>query len=255
VSRRNRAKRANRYNPRSERNEPNYINHKNDNVIELNFPKRDKKKRIEIIPRSLNQENYLAALEDSNKDIIFAIGPAGSGKTLIATLFAIRALKAGEIDKIVITRPNLAVDDRDIGFLPGDIFAKMAPWTKPISDIFLEYYSKKEYQYLLEEEIVELCPIAFIRGRTFKNSLVILDEAQGTSPNSLMSVLTRLGDGSKMIVTGDLDQADKLGSNGLSDFFGRWRNQSSLIEVIKFGNKDIERHRVIRDILKIYDKD
>jgi phosphate starvation-inducible protein PhoH and related proteins len=247
-----RPKRSNKYqNPREERNQFSYTTHKNQNVIELNFLKKEKKKRIEIIPRSINQENYLDALEDENKHVVFAVGPAGSGKTLIATLFAIRALKNNEIEKIVITRPNVAVDDRDIGFLPGDVFKKLQPWVMPLLDVFAEYYSQKEILYMVEENIIDVVPVAFMRGRTFKNSIIIVDEAQGTTKNSMLSILTRIGENSKMIVTGDLAQSDFVGKNGLSDFLDRFRTSNS-IEVIKFNDGDIERHPVIRELLEIY---
>lgn len=255
-----RAKRANRPNPREDRNyqdAPRRSSYKEraNNVIELNFPQRPKKQRIDIVPRNLNQEDLVAALEDNSKHIVFAVGPAGCGKTLLATLHAIKSLKAGMVEKIVITRPNVAVDDKDIGYLPGDILKKMTPWMMPILDVFAEYYTQAEIQAMLEENIIEMVPIAFIRGRTFKNAYVLVDEAQGTTANSMLSILTRIGENSKMVVTGDLAQSDRGRDNGLADFLNRFTG-SNHIEVIKFAGKDVERHPVVKELLQIYkDKD
>ena len=174
-----------------------------------------------------------------------------SGKTYLATLYAIQCLKQGSIDKIVITRPNVAVDDRDIGYLPGDILKKMSPWVKPILDVFEEYYSVKEITQMIEENIIELVPMAYIRGRTFKNAVVLLDEAQNTTPSSMLSALTRIGENSKMIVTGDNKQSDRGRVNGLSDFLDRFEDNPN-IAVCYFDRKSIERHPIITDILKMY---
>lgn len=243
------AKRARRANPRRERNFQN-----KGNLIELENYRKTRKRRVEIIPRNVVQEDYLEALEDPQINICIATGPAGCGKTWLATLAAIKAFRTGQVEKIVITRPNVAVDDRDIGFLPGDILKKMAPWVKPITDVFEEYYTPKQIESMIEEGLIEICPIAFIRGRTFKNSWILIDEAQGTTPNSMLSILTRIGEGSKMVVTGDLDQSDYKDTNGLQDFLDRFRG-SSLIEVIRFTKREVERHPVVKEILRIYDKD
>ena len=178
----------------------------------------NRKKHVEIIPRNLNQERLLEMLEDDHANICFAVGPAGTGKTYLATLYSIDMLKHGDIDKIVITRPNVPVDNKDIGFLPGGIMEKMAPWTRPIFDIFEEFYSPKQIQHMIEDGLIEICPVAYIRGRTFKNAIVLLDEAQGTTSNSMLSILTRIGEGSKVIITGDTDQSDHGRDNGLYDF-------------------------------------
>lgn len=188
----------------------------------------NRKKHVEIIPRNINQERFLTLLEDDNVNICFAAGPAGTGKTLISTLYAIYMLKQGLIDKVVITRPNVPVDNKDIGFLPGGIMEKMAPWTRPIMDIFEEYYSPKQIEHMIEEGLVEICPIAYIRGRTFKNAIVLVDEAQGTTANSMLSILTRIGEGSKVIITGDTDQSDNGRENGLQDFLCRYQNSEHI---------------------------
>ena len=255
------AKRSNRRNPRSDRNEEykpkftpsnnsKYAN-KDSNVIELNIPYKPKKRKIEIIPRNLNQEDLMAALEDNSKDIIFATGPAGTGKTYLATLYAIKCLREGLVDKIIITRPNVAVDDTDIGYLPGDIIAKLSPWCMPILDCFAEFYTQREIAAMLEEKVIEMIPLAYIRGRTLKNSFILFNEAQNSTPTSMLSVLTRIGEGSRMVITGDVKQGDRGLSNGLSDFIRRFSN-SKRIELITFEQKDVERHPVIGEILELY---
>lgn len=259
-----RAKRADRPNPREDRNTPggrtNRRSYGRGNGVGTpsggdggftSFPAVPKKTRVEIVPRNLQQENMITALNDEQTNIVFAIGPAGCGKTLLATLHAIKMLKAGQVQKIVITRPNVAVDDKDIGYLPGDILKKMTPWMMPVLDVFAEYYSQDDIRYMLEENIIEMVPIAFIRGRTFKHSIVLVDEAQGTTQNSMMSILTRIGEGSKMIVTGDLAQSDRGQENGLRDFLDRFED-SDHIEVIRFKRGDVERHPVVKEVLNIY---
>lgn len=258
MARQPRAKGANRSNPRMDRNigvTPGGRSNRGgrDNVIELNFPQKPKKQRIEIVPRNIHQEDLVASLENPNKHIIFAVGPAGCGKTLLATLHAIKQLKSGLVEKIVITRPNVAVDDKDIGYLPGDILKKMTPWMLPVLDVFAEYYTQPEILAMLEENVIEMVPIAYMRGRTFKQSYIIFDEAQNSTPTSMLSVLTRIGDGSKMVVTGDLAQGDRGIANGLADFISRFQGQSQKIDVIKFAAKDVERHPVIKDLLSLYD--
>jgi phosphate starvation-inducible PhoH-like protein len=254
-----RAKRAERSNPRQDRNRtPNDYGRpqarggdSRNNVIELPNFRKQKKKSVDIIPRNINQEDLMIALADDSQHIVFATGPAGCGKTLIATLAAIKSLKAGDVEKIVITRPNVAVDDKDIGFLPGDILKKMTPWMMPILDVFAEYYDSAEIQYMLEENIIEMVPIAFIRGRTFKNAFSIVEDDQGTTVNSMLSILTRIGENSKMVVTGDLAQSDRGKDNGLADFLTRF-DQSHHISVIQFEKGDVERHPVVKELLDIY---
>jgi phosphate starvation-inducible protein PhoH and related proteins len=257
-----RAKRATRANPRQDRNlsfndygrEYRYKKNQNnlkDNVIEISNFRKSTKRTVEIVPRNVNQEDLVFALADPSQYIVFATGPAGCGKTLLATLAAIKALKAGEIEKIVITRPNVAVDDKDIGFLPGDIIQKMTPWMLPIIDAFSEYYTKSEITAMLEEGIIEMIPVAYMRGRTFKHSFIIFDEAQNSTPTSMLSVLTRIGENSKMVVTGDIKQGDRGPNNGLADFLKRFENSSN-ISVIKFDDKDVERHPIIKEVLNMY---
>jgi phosphate starvation-inducible PhoH-like protein len=226
----------------------------NDNTINFgNY--RQFNRKIQIVPRNRHQEDYVCSLYDHNKSIIFATGPAGTGKTLLAVLAAIKALKEGDTRKIVLTRPAVEVDNERHGFLPGDLNQKMEPWTKPIFDVLHEHFSPRETARMLEEQILEISPLAFMRGRTFKHSWIIADEMQNATPSQMKMLLTRLGEDSRMIVTGDVKQTDRReGDNGLLNFdillskFG----DSPYIDWIKFGNKDIERHPAVAEILKIY---
>lgn len=245
-----RLKRSSRANPREDRPHSQKGQGRS-NIIELDQFTQHFKNKVELIPKNINQERYIDKLEDDRTNIVFAVGPAGTGKTLLATLYAIQCLKEGTIRKVVITRPNIALDDKDIGFLPGDIYGKMAPWTRPILEIFEDYYPQKTIAAMLENNIIEILPMAFVRGRTLKNSVIILDEAQNTTRNSMVSALTRIGEGSKMIITGDVKQSDRVGSNGLTDFLSRYR-ENGRIAVIEFEREDVERHPVIHTILGWY---
>jgi len=217
---------------------------------ERNTPKRSRKKRVEIIPRSLAQEEYIFSITDCA--VTFGIGPAGTGKTLIATLMAIQSLKDGETERIVVTRPAVSVDEQH-GFLPGDITAKMAPWTRPIFDVFEEYYHPKQIKQMLEDGTIEIAPLAYMRGRTFHNSFIVADEMQNATPNQMKMVLTRIGQGSKMVITGDLNQHDRgFEENGLKDFTKRIDKNSENISVVKFTKNDIERSPVVAEILDTY---
>jgi len=245
-----RLKRSNRANPREDRNIFDNKNVRN-NIVELEQFTRNLKTKVDLIPKNLSQEKYIEKLEDPNCDIVFAVGPAGTGKSYLATLFAIQSLKNGSVSKIVITRPNISLDDKDIGFLPGDIYAKMAPWTRPILEIFEEFYSVKQISTMLENNVIELLPMAFVRGRTLKNSVILLDEAQNTTQNSMVSALTRIGEGSKMVVTGDTRQSDRGQINGLTDFLDRYK-PNRRIAVVEFQQQDVERHPVINTVLGWY---
>jgi phosphate starvation-inducible PhoH-like protein len=211
-----------------------------------------KKRRVALLPRNKNQETYLQKLQDERKNIVFAIGPAGTGKTLLAVLNGIKLLQEGVIDKIIVTRPAVSVDE-DIGFLPGTLNEKMAPWTRPIFDVLGEYYQTKEIAQMLEDGIIEISPLAYMRGRTFKNAYIIADEMQNATQNQMKMLLTRLGENSTMVVTGDLAQADRLKDNGLIDFIGKIEGRKlQHIDVVRFDQKDIERHKAVAEVLNLY---
>lgn len=214
-----------------------------------------KKKTVHLIPKSLNQETYIDLLTDQTKHIVFATGPAGTGKTMLAMLSAIKAFKEGTVNKLILTRPAVGVDDEKHGFLPGDINAKMEPWTRPLFDVINEYYRPKEVTRMLEEQVIEISPLAFMRGRTFKDAWIVADEMQNATPGQIKMLLTRLGEGSKIVVTGDTRQADRSDSdNGLLDFKGlveRYQ-QSKYVAGVEFEARDIARHPAVREILDIY---
>jgi phosphate starvation-inducible PhoH-like protein len=227
------------------------------NVVPLKtfVQQQQRSKAVTLIPKSVKQEEYVDLLNNPQKLIVFATGPAGTGKTMLAVLAAIRAYKEGEINKIIITRPAVGVDDEKHGFLPGTLNEKMEPWTRPIFDVFKEYYSPQEIAQMLEDETIEISPLAYLRGRTFKNSWIIFDEAQNSSTNQMKMVLTRIGDNSRMVITGDLNQNDRkfAAENGLRDFLDLLKRSSSqAIDFVHFGNKDIMRHAVVKEVLELY---
>jgi phosphate starvation-inducible PhoH-like protein len=230
-------------------------NNRNDNTINIDTYRPQKQRPINLSPKSLAQEDYIDLLTDPQKIILFATGPAGTGKTMLAVLAALKAFRAGECSKIVITRPAVGVDDEQHGFLPGDLNAKMAPWTRPILDYIEEYYRPIEVTKMLEEKQIEISPLAYMRGRTFKNSWIIADEMQNATPSQMKMLLTRLGEGSKIVVTGDTRQADrKEADNGLLDFkrlVDDYRN-CKYVSGVEFTGKDIMRHPAVLEILKIY---
>jgi phosphate starvation-inducible PhoH-like protein len=231
-----------------------YKNNNNNNVVNIeSFIER--KKQVVLLPRNLNQETYIQSLLNEQNVIVFATGPAGTGKTMLAVQAAILALREREIDRIVITRPAVGVDDERHGFLPGDINSKMEPWTRPIFDVFQEYYSPKEIKNMIDEMVIEISPLAFMRGRTFKNAFIIADEMQNATPNQMKMLLTRIGDDSRMVVTGDVQQTDrKEAQNGLLDFSRLYNSykDSQFIDFVTFGYADIERHPAVREVLDIY---
>ena len=232
----------------------NRFNHNhNQNVIDFQEYVPEKKKQVRIIPRNRSQEQYFLKLQDPTKTMLFAVGPAGTGKTLLATQTAIKLLKDREIDKIIITRPAVSVDEQH-GFLPGTLEKKMEPWTRPIFDVFSEYYYAKEIQNMLVEGVIEVSPLAYMRGRTFKNAFIIADEMQNATPNQMKMLLTRIGENSRMVITGDLKQADRLEDNGLIEFIRLLRERDNLkhVDIVNFGQKDIERHPAVKEILEIY---
>jgi len=191
-------------------------------------------------------------LMDETKDIVFGIGPAGTGKTMLACQVAVKAFLDGNVDKIIVTRPAVSADE-DLGFLPGTLEEKMAPWTRPIFDVFREYFYANEIEGMIKEGVIEISPLAYMRGRTFKDSFIIADEMQNATPNQMKMLLTRIGTNSKMCVTGDLAQADRLKDNGLLDFVNNLKEyESKRISAVYFKQKDIERHEAVKEVLQVY---
>jgi phosphate starvation-inducible PhoH-like protein len=205
-------------------------------------------------PRGPNQKRYVEYLDDPAVSILLGVGPAGTGKTLFACSAAVQEMKRGAIQKIILTRPVVSVEE-DIGFLPGSLIAKMDPWTRPIFDILGEFYTQKDVDSMLHSGAIEISPLAYMRGRTFKRSFVIADEMQNSSPNQMLMLTTRLGQGSKMVITGDLKQSDRMTNNGLLDIMNKLRDykgDSSSIKVVEMGLEDVERSAVVSKILDIY---
>ena len=224
--------------------------------------KKDKNRMKDTIymPKNKNQEKYIDYLNNDSVNLIIAIGPAGTGKTLFACLKAITQLKNGEITKLIVTRPIVPVEEEEIGFLPGSLVKKMDPWTKPIFDLFLEFFSKRELDDFINNNIIEIAPLAFMRGRTFKNSFIIADEMQNSSPNQMKMLATRIGENTKMVITGDLNQTDIKFSNGLEDlinkinFYNRKiERRTDMIQIVNFENEDIERSDLVKKIIEIYE--
>jgi len=220
-------------------------------------------------PRTDNQALYVKYLTDISTPIVVGVGPAGSGKTLFACNQAVAALRAGFVQKIILTRPIVPVEE-DIGFLPGSLINKMDPWTRPIFDILLEFYPQKDIDNMLHNGVLEISPLAYMRGRTFKRAFVIADEMQNSSPNQMLMLTTRIGEQSKLVITGDLVQSDRGSVNGLADFIGKIRayektvhtdlvetrrkhdKESLGIRIVEMENQDIQRSPIVAKLLKIY---
>ena len=226
-----------------------------ENTINFNqTEKRTRQRSVEIVPKSLAQERLILSLFDTETHITIAVGPAGTGKTYLAMQAAIQALRTGQVDRIVLTRPAVGVDDEKHGFLPGDLNQKMEPWTRPLLDVLHEYYSPKDVAQMLTDQVIEISPLAFMRGRTFKSAYIIADEMQNATPSQMKMLLTRIGAGSKIVVTGDIEQTDRTTvNNGLIDIAARLESTPSRgLQVCRLGAKDVQRHPIIATVLEIY---
>jgi len=201
-----------------------------------------------VSPRGVIQQRYFQLLQ-SSVPIVVGSGPSGTGKTLLACHAGAKALTKGQVSKLILTRPAVSVDDQH-GFLPGNIVKKMEPWTRPMFDCLHKYMSPKDVK-----EYVEICPLAYMRGRTFEHSWIIGDEMQNSTPSQMKMLLTRLGEGSKMVITGDVQQHDRgFDDNGLADLIRRLYPISDYIHHVEFSEEDVQRHPAIREILSLYDK-
>lgn len=224
------------------------------NTINFNQAAKIQRRPIELIPKTKGQEKLILSLLNPDTVITTAVGPAGTGKTYLAMLAAIKALRAGQVDRIVLTRPAVGVEDEQHGFLPGTLEQKMAPWTRPLLDVLREYYHPREITKMIEDEIIEISPLAYMRGRTFKRSWIIADEMQNATPGQMKMLLSRIGKGSKITVTGDVEQADKkTDDNGLLDLCARLSTQGiDGLDTVELSGRDIQRHPIISSILKLY---
>jgi phosphate starvation-inducible PhoH-like protein len=225
-----------------------------ENTIRFDQAKPTKQRPIDIVPRTRNQERLVLALQDPNQAIVVTAGPAGTGKTYLAMLAAVKALRAGEVDRIVLTRPAVEVEGEKHGFLPGDLNQKMDPWVRPLTDILREYYRPQDIAAMIEEQTIEVSPLAFMRGRTFKTAYIIADEMQNATPGQCKMLMTRIGEGSKIVITGDVEQADRnRGNNGLVDLCQRLEEGGVPgIAVCHLDNRDIQRHTIIDSVLRLY---
>lgn len=214
------------------------------------------RKKITILPRNVHQEDYIDLLTDNQKSIVFATGPAGTGKTMLAVQMGIKMFDEGKVKKIVITRPAVSVDEQH-GFLPGTLEQKMAPWTRPIFDVLEEHYGVKQVEHMIEEKEIEIAPLAYMRGRTFKECWIVADEMQNATAEQMKMLLTRIGEGSKIVVTGDLAQHDRgYNDNGLKDFTIRISKKNThTIGCVHFTRKDVERHPSVVEVLNLYDEE
>jgi phosphate starvation-inducible protein PhoH len=204
-------------------------------------------------PKNRHQEEYANALKTTSKKIVVCTGPAGTGKTLFATEYGIRQFLTGKVEKLIFTRPSVSVDE-DLGYLPGSLEDKMAPWVRPIYDILYAFLSPSEVTALIADKQIEIAPLGFMRGRTFKNAWIVADEMQNSTISQMKMLLTRLGENSRIIVTGDLEQFDRVDDlNGLDDFLSKLKGKrSDSISSFEFDKEDIQREEVVKEVLEIY---
>lgn len=227
-----------------------------DSVIDLFLSRKEIIKTFTgkpIYPKTFNQKKYVDAID--NNTLIFGIGPAGTGKTYLAVLMAIKALKNNDIKRIILTRPAVEAGEK-LGFLPGDLKEKVDPYLRPLYDALYDVLGAKESVELLEKQVIEIAPLAYMRGRTLDNAFVILDEAQNTTINQMKLFLTRLGFGSKMIVTGDITQIDlpTYQSSGLIKA-KEILNHIHYVNIINFDKMDVVRHPLVQSIIERFEND
>lgn len=205
-----------------------------------------------IKAKTVGQKNYIEAIKKNS--IVFGIGPAGTGKTYLSVVMAVSALKNHEVNRIILTRPAVEAGEK-LGFLPGDLQTKIDPYLRPLYDALFDTMGPEGYEKQVERGIIEVAPLAYMRGRTLDNSFVILDEAQNTTSEQMKMFLTRLGNGSKMVVNGDITQID-LPEGKKSGLVEATRILTDIngIEIIRFSQRDIVRNRLVTEIVKAYEK-
>lgn len=210
------------------------------------------KSSFELLPKTENQRLYIEALKDSNQVVV--LGPAGTGKTYVVSTFAASEYNLKNIDKIVITRPHVAVG-KDIGFLPGTLEEKCAPWALPVIDVLEKHLTKGVVETGLKNGNIETVPLALIRGRSFDNTLIIIDEAQNLTVEELKALVTRVGEGSKLVINGDVQQSDLKQGDGLTKLVHLVKKYTLPIPVIEFGVDDIIRSDVTAMWVKCFMKE
>lgn len=201
--------------------------------------------------KTIGQKNYVKTIEENT--VTICIGPAGTGKTYLAIAMAVNALKNEEISRIVLTRPAVEAGEH-LGFLPGDLQSKVDPYLRPLYDALFEMLGEEKFNRCLERGIIEVAPLAYMRGRTLGDSWIIVDEAQNASLEQLLMVLTRLGEGSKIVVTGDITQVDLKDKVSGLDTCSKILHGIDKIGIIKLNNRDVVRHKLVKDIIKAFEK-
>jgi phosphate starvation-inducible PhoH-like protein len=219
--------------------------------IDLKKASEIKTQKHTLIARTFMQSAFMDAM--GKNDLIFGVGPAGTGKTYLAVAHAASMLEQGEVKRIILSRPAVEAGEH-LGFLPGDLKEKVDPYLRPLYDALHDMLSPEKTAELIEKNIIEIAPLAFLRGRTLKDAAIILDEAQNCSVAQMKMVLTRIGEKSKMIVTGDPSQTDLPRSirSGLQDAIDVLRRVDNMA-IIKFGNRDVVRHKLVSQIVQAYD--
>ncbi|MBA3739311.1 MAG: PhoH family protein [Actinobacteria bacterium] len=207
--------------------------------------------RKTVRPKTAGQKRYVDAVREHT--VTFAIGPAGTGKSYLAVALAVQALQAKEINRIILTRPAVEAGER-LGFLPGDVLAKVDPYLRPLYDALYEMLDPDAVSRLMERGTIEVAPLAFMRGRTLNDSFIILDEAQNTTPEQMKMFLTRLGFGSKIVVTGDVTQIDLPEGRGRSGLLVVRDVLAGIsgLAFVELGSRDVVRHRIVQDIVDAY---
>ena len=205
-----------------------------------------------VRPKTLGQKQYVENILKNS--VTFGVGPAGTGKTYLAVAMAVKAFKARQVSRIILTRPAVEAGEK-LGFLPGDLQNKVDPYLRPLYDALFDMLGAESYQKLLEKQLIEVAPLAYMRGRTLDDAFIILDEAQNTSPEQMKMFLTRMGAGSKVVVTGDVTQIDlpDKSRSGLVDALHVLKNVQG-ISIMFFTEKDVVRHRLVQEIIRAYDK-
>jgi phosphate starvation-inducible PhoH-like protein len=207
---------------------------------------------LRVAPKTVNQKRYVDSIRRNT--VTFGIGPAGTGKTFLAVAMAAAALSRREVNRIILTRPAVEAGER-LGFLPGDLMAKVDPYLRPLFDALHDMLDPEKVSQHLDRGVIEIAPLAFMRGRTLNDSFVILDEAQNTTPEQMKMFLTRLGFGSRMVVTGDVTQVDlpRDQSSGLI-VVGDILESIESIQFVRFGGEDVVRHKLVQRIVEAYDE-
>ncbi|CAB4122193.1 PhoH Phosphate starvation-inducible protein PhoH, predicted ATPase [uncultured Caudovirales phage] len=225
-------------------------NHQEDEVVEeLRVPLSCRGNTEPLVAKNDSQKRYLSALK--SYQLVFATGPAGTGKTFLCGTVAADALRNQTIDKLIITRPAVEAGE-SLGFLPGELEEKFEPFLRPFRDVLDERLGKTFVDYLIKIGRIEAAPMAYMRGRTFKNSIVILDEAQNTTPNQMKLFLTRVGENCRVVVNGDINQKDIIGQSGLDDAINRLSYIPS-VKIVEFSRSDIVRSGLVQEIVQAYE--